>query len=90
MAMVLPRRLGLGVMLLLSRAGDDAAKSCWQWCCRNNLCFARHCCRVMLATAVPSHAGDGAAVATWAWHDVVALSSWRWHHQAMLAMAPPR
>jgi hypothetical protein len=44
----------------------------------------------MLATLLPSHAGDGAAEASWPRRDVDIESCW-WHCcQVMLAMALPR
>jgi hypothetical protein len=40
------------------------------------LVVARYRCRVMLVTALSSHAGDGAAEVTWPWCDVTAESCW--------------
>jgi hypothetical protein len=34
-----------------------------------------------VCTKLLSHATDGAAEATWLWHDVTVESYWRWHYQ---------
>jgi hypothetical protein len=44
-------------------------------------------CRVMLATMLPSHAGDGAVGATWPRRGVNAKSCWQQCCRVMLAMA---
>jgi hypothetical protein len=44
----------------------------------------------MLATMLPSHDGDGAAMVTWPWCDVDAESCWRQWWRVMLARALPR
>jgi hypothetical protein len=48
--------------------------------------MARCQCQVMLATALPTHAGDGVTKVTWPRRDVDVDSCWRRHCQVMLAM----
>jgi hypothetical protein len=86
LAMVLPVRLGYEVMLMLSHAGDGAAKSCWQLRYQGNFATMQCRCRVMLAMVLLSHAGNGIAEATWPRHNVDAESCWRRCYQVMLAM----
>jgi hypothetical protein len=43
----------------------------------------------MLATMLPSHTGDGAAVATWPQRDVDIELCWRQYYQVKLATALP-
>jgi hypothetical protein len=55
-------------MVLSSPTGDGTSEvELVMECCR---------CRVMLATVLLSHASDGAAKATWPWHDVGVESCW--------------
>jgi hypothetical protein len=51
-------------MKMPSHDGDDAAESCWRRRCRGDLAVVRYRCRVMLATMLLSHAGDGAVEVT--------------------------
>jgi hypothetical protein len=71
LVMVLPRRLGHGMMSLPSHAGNGAAKatwpwrnvsteSCWRWCCCGNLAAVRHRCRVIMAMTLPRQLDHGA------------------------------
>jgi hypothetical protein len=71
LAMALPRRLGNGVMLLPSHAGDGAteatwpwrdiiAEPCWRWHCQDELAMARCRCRVMLVKVLPKRLRHGA------------------------------
>jgi hypothetical protein len=55
---------------MLSHTGNSAAESCWRWLYRGNGAATRYRCRVMLATVLLSHAGNGAIKATWPRHDV--------------------
>jgi hypothetical protein len=43
-------------------------------------------CRVMLATVLLSHVGDGATEAIWPWHDVDAESCWRQCYRVMATL----
>jgi hypothetical protein len=61
------------------------AESCRRRCCQGDLAVAWCRCRVTLATALSSPAGDGAGL-TWLWHDVDAESCWRQCYWFMLAM----
>jgi hypothetical protein len=71
---------------MLSHASDNAAKSC----CRGDLAAVRSRCRVILATMLPSHAGDDAAEVTWPRRDIDAESCWQQCYQVMLVMTQPR
>jgi hypothetical protein len=43
--------------------------------------------RVMLATRLPSHAGDGTVKTTWPWRNVDVEPCWRWHCRCDLVVA---
>jgi hypothetical protein len=69
------------MMVLLSHDGDDVVEAM--------LAVARCHCRVMLATVLPSHAGDDAARVTWPRPNINAELYWRWCCRVMLATALP-
>jgi hypothetical protein len=72
--------VGHGAMSLPSYASDDTADPRWRWRCRDDLATMQCHCRVMMATALPSHTGDDAVKVTGPRGDVDAESCWQRHY----------
>jgi hypothetical protein len=93
LAMVLPSDAGNGATgvtwpqcdVEVESCSRGAVESCWRRRWRGDLAAARCRCRVMLATMLPSHAGDGATEATWPRRDINAESCWLRRYRGNLA-----